>query len=159
MFRSRLGSVFMIYYFNAIKSLVDTKAKNSLASYPAAGYLRGHCGWPSLHAAQKKAFWFCWQSLWREIMEKIKTPIIILPPSLLLAKLCLYDRLYDKWHVSKSVVEDGKIPLAANKPSWPFFFIFTVRDALFTNAASLFDVGADIKWWQEVAHPQILPLS
>lgn len=44
MFRNRLGSVFMIYYFNAIKSLVDTKAKNSLTSYPAAGYLRGHCG-------------------------------------------------------------------------------------------------------------------
>lgn len=34
----------MIYYFNAIKSLVDTKAKNSLTSYPAAGYLRGHRG-------------------------------------------------------------------------------------------------------------------
>lgn len=25
----------MIYYFKAIKSLVDTKAKNSLTSYPA----------------------------------------------------------------------------------------------------------------------------
>lgn len=80
MFKNRLGSFFMIYYFNAIKSLVDTKEELTYF-LSGAGYLRGHHGPAFPSRRSKKAFWFCWQSLWREIMEKIKTPIIIFSPS------------------------------------------------------------------------------
>lgn len=43
----------MIYYFDAIKSLVDTKAKNSLTSYPERAICEATAARPSLHAAQK----------------------------------------------------------------------------------------------------------
>lgn len=37
----------MIYYFKAIKSLVDTKAKNSLTSYPAESISEATAAWPA----------------------------------------------------------------------------------------------------------------
>lgn len=125
----------MIYYFKAIKSLVDIKKRqrNSLTSYPGAVYLWGS---PQLGpevlfpATQKKgAFWFCWQSLCKEIMEKDKKLqlwFFSLPPSLSLSGKAFlpYDRCHDKWHIWKSVVaEDSTISSATNRLTWPFFLL------------------------------------
>ena len=80
----------MIYYFKAIKSLVDTKAKNSLTSYPASSISEATATRPRaalpFYAAQKGILILLTEVV-EEIMEKIKTPIMIFF-SFYPAKLC-----------------------------------------------------------------------
>lgn len=89
MFRNRVV-FFMIYYFKAIKSLVDTKAKNSLTSYQAPSISEATAARPTaalpFYAAQKGILILLTEVV-EEIMEKIKTPIMIFF-FFYLAKLC-----------------------------------------------------------------------
>lgn len=98
MFRNRVV-FFMIYYFKAIKSLVDTKAKNSLTSYPAPSISEATAARPRaalpFYAAQKGILILLTEVV-EEIMEKIKTPIMIFFFLLPGKALLQYDRLYDK---------------------------------------------------------------
>lgn len=90
----------MIYYFNAIKSLVDTKAKNSLTSYPERAICAAAAARPSLpFTPLKKGILILLTELVEGNNGKDKNSNYYSPPPrtpLSLAKLCLYDRLYDK---------------------------------------------------------------
>ena len=132
MFRNRVVFFFMIYYFKAIKSLVDTKAKNSLTPYPAPSISEATAARPRaalpFYAAQKGILILLTEVV-EEIMEKIKTPIMIFFFLLPGKALLQYDRLYDKWHIWKAVVvEDVTISCAANTQTWPFFFFFSFSE-------------------------------
>lgn len=143
MFRN--GVVFYDLLLQSHKVSCWHKSKELTYFLSSAAYLGGHrsCSELLLLTCLKKAFLFCWQRLWKEIMEKIKTPIMIffwLP----------YDRLYDKWRVWKSVVfEDVMLSWTANRLAWPFFWEAIVWSPW---CSDYFDAGNDIKWWCKEVH-------
>lgn len=147
MFRNRV--VFYDLLLQSHKVSCWHKRKELTYFLSSAVYHRGH-----RRSAQsctsftwlRKAFWFCWQRLWREIMEKIKTPIMIFFFFFSGKALLPYDRLYDKWHIWKSVVvEDVMISWAGNGLTWPFFSEISIVWS--PDAVTVFDAGNDIKWW------------
>lgn len=129
MFRKRVVFFFMIYYFKAIKSLVDTKAKDSLTPYPVQPISAATAARPraALPCVTQKGILILLTEVVEGNNEKDKNSNYDLFFFLFFfysgKALLQYDRLYDKWHIWKSVVvEDEMMSWAANKLTWPFFF-------------------------------------
>ena len=130
----------MIYYFKAIKSLVDTKAKNSLTSYPAQPISEATAARPSAalpYVTQKGIL-----ILLTEVVEGNNGKDKNSNYDFFL--WLQYDRLSDKWYIWKSfVVEDVMISWAANDLT---SFFFLRRRCLLPRCSDCFDARSDMKW-------------